>query len=321
MNKEILKDIECKVCKNQNDFELAFKKQDLEIVRCKNCSFVFIPPFFRKQIQYTDYKDESVLKQIRLGNDWLKIQRHRLRFKTIQKYKPKGKLFDLGVGWGHFLYTGKLLGYETEGIEISEMPYIYASEDLKLNVQHIDFFDLKEKKGYYDIITMWDVLEHIDDCDLVIQKCSRMLKVGGILVIQVPQIDSYFAKKYKEKWKMMGLDHVNYFSKKTISNLLQQNGFEIKKIKSSMELKLFLMYVLFPKIQKLKKKGTSKKINAATRQEYYNKKVNKPKWMLIIMVFFHNILYQTLSFFKIGEEMIVIAEKKAHNKKYSAFGR
>jgi len=195
------------------------------------------------------------------------------------------------------------------------MPYTYAAKDLKLNVQHINFFDLKGKREYYDIITMWDVLEHIDNCDTVIQKCNGMLVDGGILVIQVPQIDSYFAKKYKEKWKMMGLDHVNYFSKKTISNLLEQNGFEVKKIKSSLEIKLFIMYVLFPKSQKLKKKKTSEKIDSATRQEYYNKTVNKPKWMLKIMVFFHNIIYQTLSFLRVGEEMVVIAEKKAHNKK------
>lgn len=314
MNEEILKNIECKVCKNNDkkSFELAFKKNELEIVKCSKCSFIFIPPYFRKQIKYSDYKDEFVLKQIRLGNDWIKIQRHRLRYKSIKKYKPKGKLFDLGVGWGHFLYTGKLLGYETEGIEIAKQPFTYAKEDLKINVQHVDFFELKEKNSYYDIITMWDVLEHIDNCDEMIKKCNRMLKEDGIIVIQVPQIDSYFAKKYKEKWKMIGLDHVNYFSKKTISNLLEQYNFEVKKINSSLEIKLFIMYVLFPKIQRLKKKEKVVEVNSATRQEYFNKKMDKPKWMLRIMVFVHNVMYRTLSFLRIGEEMVVIAQKKKH---------
>ena len=310
MNKEILEDIQCKVCNNQSEFELAIDKGDFQVVRCRECSFVFVPPYFRRTIEYGSYKDESVLKQIRLGNDWLKIQRHRLRFKAFRKYRPTGKLFDLGVGWGHFLLTAKLLGYETEGIEISEMPYTYATEDLKLNVRHIDFFDMDVADESYDIITMWDVLEHIDDCDRVIEKCNRMLKPGGLLVIQVPQIDSYFARKYKENWKMISLDHVNYFSRKTISNILGQYGFKVNKIKSSLEIKLFIMYVLFPKIQKMKKKGAPKEINSATRQEYYNKQVNRPKWMLRLMVFFHNILYETLSFLKIGEEMVVVAQKK-----------
>lgn len=312
MDPKILEDIECKVCHNSNpeQFIVAYQKDDIEVVQCQHCSFVFIPPYYRKQLTYHQYKDESVLNQIRAGNDWVKIQRHRLRFKLIQKYKPSGKLFDLGVGWGHFLYTGKLLGYDTSGIEISEMPYTYAKEDLKLNVQHIDFFDYPNEEAKYDLLTMWDVLEHIDDCDKVLEKCSKMLKKDGIIVIQVPQIDSYFAKKYKEKWKMMGLDHVNYFSKRTITDLLSQYGFEVKTIKSSLEIKLFIMYVLYPKIQKLKGKKKSAEVSSSGRQEYYNKAVDKPRWMLKTMIFFHNMLYNTLSIFNIGEEMIVVAKKK-----------
>lgn len=313
MDSKILEGIECKVCHNADPqlFKLAYQKPDLEVVECEKCSFVFIPPYYRKQLTYEQYKDESVLNQIRAGNDWVKIQRHKLRFKLIKKYKPKGKLFDLGVGWGHFLYTGKLLGYETSGIEISEMPYTYAKEDLKLNVQHVDFFDYPEEKEQYDLITMWDVLEHIDDCDRVIDKCANILKDEGVIVIQVPQIDSYFAKKYKEKWKMMGLDHVNYFSKKTITNLLEQYGLQVKTIKSSLEIKLFIMYVLYPKIQKLKAKKKKKaEVSSSGRQEYYNKAVDKPKWMLKVMIFAHNILYNMLSALNIGEEMIVVAQKK-----------
>lgn len=137
-----------------------------------------------------------------------------------------------------------------------------------------------------------------------------MVKEDGIIVIQVPQIDSYFAKRHQEKWKMMGLDHVNYFSKNTIKKLLGQYGFEILEIKSSLEIKLFIMYTLFPKIQKFKSKGKMKEVNSATRQEYFNKSMNKPKWILKIMVIVHNVLYQTLSTLNIGEEMVVIAQKK-----------
>jgi len=70
------------------------------------------------------------------------------------------------------------------------------------------------------VITLWDVLEHIDKADTFIDKCTKLNKPGSYLVLQVPQIDSYFAKRHKDQWKMMGLDHVNYFSKKTITKLL-----------------------------------------------------------------------------------------------------
>lgn len=297
----------CIVCGNEKDFQIKYKKPDYFIVECKSCSFIFIPSEFRKSVKYSDYKDEKVLEQIRRGNNWIKIQRHKLRFKTIRKFIKKGELFDLGSGWGHFMYTGKLLGFHVSGIELAKTPYIYAKEDLKLPVEKIDFFEMKLTEQKFDIITMWDVLEHIDNADEAIEKCGKMLKTGGFLVIQVPQIDSYIAKKQKENWKMIGLDHVNYFSKKTIRLLFEKYNFKVLKIKSSVELKLFLMYTVMK--WKKEKKATGKNISSAERQEYYNKTVNKPMWMLRIFVFFHNILYNILSFLGIGEEMIVVAKK------------
>jgi len=303
-----LDEVECKVCKNHDKkkFTTKFYKDNINIVQCGECGFVFIPPYYRKQINYSEYKNEDSLKAVIAGNDWLKIQRHKLRYKTIQKYCPKGKLFDLGVGWGHFLHTGRLLGYDVAGIEMARMPFTYAKDYLKLPVECIDFFDYSPKKDHYDLITMWDVLEHIDCCDKAVEKCAEMLKQGGSIVIQVPQIDSYIAKKHKENWQAMGLDHVNYFSKMTITHLLEDKGFEVVKIKSSIEVKLFLMYSI---LDKKRKKQGSKVATQAERQEYFNKKVSRPKWQLRFVVWGHNMLYNLLSAMNIGDEMIVIAKK------------
>jgi 2-polyprenyl-3-methyl-5-hydroxy-6-metoxy-1,4-benzoquinol methylase len=310
MNAEFLENIECKVCGNRdkNDFKVRFRKKELNIVQCDHCGFVFLPPYYRKQMDYKDYKDESVLKAVIEGNNWLKIQRHLLRFRTLKKYQPDGKLFDLGVGWGHFLYTGRMLGYEVEGIELSRMPYKYAKEHLNLPVELVDFFDYTVKENEYDLITMWDVLEHIDQCDAAIDKCAAMLKPGGYLALQVPQIDSYIARRQKEKWQAMSPDHVNYFSRTTITRLLEAHGLQRVRIKSSIEVKHFLMYTIYNR-RRRKKQETGTKISPSERQEFYNRSVDKPKWMLRIMVLLHNILYQTLSFLRIGDEMIVIARK------------
>ena len=308
MTPEFLIDVECKICNNCDvaKFTTMFSKDKLNIVQCDTCGFIFIPPFYRKQIDYTEYKNEDTLKAIIAGNDWLKIQRHKLRYKTIRKYCAKGKLFDLGVGWGHFLHTGRLLGYDVHGIEMARMPYVYAKEYLKLPVEKVNFFDYNPKNEHYDLVTMWDVLEHIDNCDGAVEKCARMLKQGGHIVIQVPQIDSFIAKKQREKWQAMGLDHVNYFSKKTITLLLEKKGFRVARIKSSIEVKLFLMYSF---LERIRKKQGGNVPTQTERQEYYNKKVNRPKWQLRIILFAHNIIYNCLSALKIGDEMIVIAKK------------
>jgi 2-polyprenyl-3-methyl-5-hydroxy-6-metoxy-1,4-benzoquinol methylase len=316
--------VRCACCLNTDpaQFDETFEKYDVTFLKCRRCGFVYLPWHYRKNISYTDYKDEAVLKQVRAGNDWLKIQRHLLRFKLIQRYQPDGKLFDLGVGWGHFLLAGQQLGYDVYGIEISQNPYTYAKEDLKLPVDHIDFFAMDKPAGSYDVITLWDVLEHIDEPDKMVDRMAYLLKPGGYVFIQVPAIDSYIARNQGVNWKMIGLDHVNYFSKKTITQLLERYGFEVVKIKSSIELKIFLMYTILPWLkgrngsttltnrgEKVKSKSTPK-ITSAERQEFYNKTTNRPKWMLRLMVFAHNMIYNLLTFFRIGEEMIVVARKK-----------
>ena len=300
MDEIILKDIRCCVCNNtdKQKFSLKYKKEDFTVVECNNCSFIFVPQYFSKNISYEDYKDENVLEQVKRGDNWLKSQRHLLRYKFIKKYQPKGDLFDLGAGWGHFLYAGQQLGYRVHGIEIAEMPYKYATNQLKLPVEHINFFNMQIQNQAYDLITMWDVLEHIPDADEVIKRCNLMLRNNGYVVIQVPEIDSLIAKLLKEKWNMIGTGHVNYFSKKTIRKLFESHGFKVKKIKSSFEFKLFLMYVL----------GKKKK-SEADKQEYFNKTTKKPKWMLKTMVLIHNLIYNLMSFFGIGDEMMVVAKK------------
>lgn len=191
-------DIRCCVCGNKdpNKIHLKYQKHNCAIVTCDICNFYFIPPFYRKQIKYEQYKNAEVTAAVRSGNNWVKIQRHKLRFKFIQKFVKSGRLFDLGAGWGHFMLAGKELGYDVHGIEIAEQPYLYCVNDLKLPVDHIDFFDMDESKKF-DVITMWDVLEHIDKADDFLSKCSRLNKPGSYLFIQVPQIDSYFAKSIK----------------------------------------------------------------------------------------------------------------------------
>lgn len=284
-------------------------------MQCKQCSFVFVPKHFRQKISYTDYKDSKVADEVKKGNNWIKIQRHLLRYQLIKKYKKNGKLFDLGAGWGHFLLTGKQAGYEIYGIELSAQPALYARKELNLPVERVDFFAMSNEKKF-DIITLWDVLEHIDDADKVIEKCNAISEQEGLLVIQVPQIDSFISKRFKEKWKMISLDHVNYFSKKTLPRLLENNGYEVKEIRTSIELKLFIMYTVLPFIRKIfpkkqkAEKETTHQPSSAERQAFFNKFTNFPHWILWLFVKMHNAIYKTLSFLKIGEEMIVVAVKK-----------
>lgn len=307
---ESLPTLHCEVCKNSNpdNFRFLYRFPDCEVVECAACRFTFVPQYWRTQTSYENYKSAAVAEHIRKGNNWIKIQRHKLRIQLIKKYKKTGKLLDIGSGWGHFLLTAGQCGYQIKGVELDNEPYKYSTEDLKLPVEKRNFFEFPDGDKY-DIITLWDVLEHIDAADPFIEKCSKITADNGIIVIQVPQIDSSIAKKKKNTWNMMGLDHVNYFSPKTIAMLLNRHGYHVETVKSSIELKLFLMYTILPYLKRKKKAGAT--VNNAEQQAYYNKVTQRPMWQLRLFILLHNIVYKTLSLLHVGEEMIVVARKKA----------
>ena len=306
---DIFAGIRCIVCGNQDKsrFSKKYFKENCIVVECQNCSFHFIPPYFRQQIDYTAYKSEETGKQVAKADVWLKIQRNLLRYRLIQKYKKSGDVFDIGCGFGHFLLTGKQLGYNVTGVEMSKANLDYIRKNLDLEVQEKNFLDVKEDKKY-DIMTLWDVLEHMDDADKIIAKVSVMLKPGGTIFIQVPQIDSFFARLLKDKWWEMGLDHVNYFSHKTIKQLFAQYGIEVVKIRSSLEIKNVFLYVILPRLKRRKKPLHTWTVS--DRQQEFNKMTAKPMWYRKLLVFVHNIIYKILSFFRIGDEMIVVGVKK-----------
>lgn len=308
----------CELCRNEDleRFKVLYNKRNYSVVECEICGFVFIPQKFRDQIPYESYRDEAVLNEVRKGNNWLKYRRHKLRVNFIKKYIKKGKLFDAGTGWGHFLHTAKRCGYETNGIEISKLMHLYATQDLELNVINGDFFKEPLPKNHFDIVTMWDVLEHLDYPVEAVKRSNEILKSGGYLVVQVPQFDSFIAKRKKDKWSMMSIEHVNYFTIKTIKKVLNDNGFEVIKIKSSFEFKLFIMFSLLPLLERFRKRkvddGSVKnnKISNTERQSFFNKLTKIPHFALVIIMFFHDMLYKLLSALKIGEEMMVIAKKQ-----------
>ena len=88
---EVLEEIRCRVCNNSNPekFTLVYDKEKFAVFSCNDCGLYFIPPYYRKKIDYGNYKDEKVTEAVRAGNNWVKIQRHKLRLKFIQKYEQK----------------------------------------------------------------------------------------------------------------------------------------------------------------------------------------------------------------------------------------
>ena len=106
---------------------------------------------------------------------------------------------------------------------------------------------------------------------------------------------------------MLGIDHVNYFSRKTLSRLLNDHGITVTRFVSSFELKYLLLYVILPFLKRRTKSKSD--WTGGERQQAFNRLTARPRWMQRVLLMLHNALYHTMSALSIGDEMIVVAQK------------
>lgn len=147
------------------------------------------------------------------------------RLRNIKKFIPHGKILDVGSSFGGFLNRAKLAGFEPYGIEISGYSAQYSNErGIPTFVGSILNADFPEES--FDIITLVEVLEHLDKPDLVFPKLFRFLKPGGLLLIQTANFDGLQAKKEGPKYHYYLPGHLFYYSLSNLKKILTKNGFK-----------------------------------------------------------------------------------------------
>ncbi len=194
------------------------------IVKCLKCGLVYTNPRPKdtsllenyQGFEDHDYMDENASRSI---NAYMSLN-------TIRQYVPSGKLLDVGCSTGYFLNAARL-DFETFGVEPSEWASNYAREKLRL-----DFFTgtleaAKFSTNQFDVVSMSDVIEHVPDPRQTLKEVHRVIKPGGILYMVTPDVGSITAKILGSKWWGLRPAHVYYFSRKTMRQMLEEEGFEV----------------------------------------------------------------------------------------------
>jgi len=156
--------------------------------------------------------------------------------KTLKKIgkvsEQKGKrILDIGCSFGFFLDSARELGWETYGVEISKYASDFARNKLHLNVTTGTINDVSYSDNFFDVITMWDVIEHLGDPVSSLKKIRNLLKPNGILALATPNIQSPLARLTKEKWEQIKpAYHLYYFSPRTLTKLLEESQLLLVKL-------------------------------------------------------------------------------------------
>jgi len=183
-----------------------------------------------KYYQSEEYISHTDSKKGALAFLYQKVKSYSLvkKVKLISKLNSgKGNLLDIGAGTGEFLRMAQRKGWVISGVEPNEGARNFA---YKKSITLDESMAVLEGK-IFDVVTLWHVLEHMSDLQSTIQKIKQLVKVGGTLVIAVPNFNSFDAKHYKNYWAAFDVPrHLWHFSQDAMREIFSSE-FQLVKTK------------------------------------------------------------------------------------------
>lgn len=236
----------CPLCREHNISEYKYKvtsnhlggdRRLYSLSYCKNCHHLFMNPkptseslvnlyneISARGENLTEEKDASLFKLIGLSYFFSR---------NFVKFKKGERLLDIGCGNGLYLDFTKTRGADVYGNDVDE--YQLRRVINRFGREKIRIGELKEnswKSGFFDHVTLWCQFEHDFDPVTTLREIYRILEPGGRVVIDVPNIDCLERSIFGRYWSMHTPPfHLNHFSPKSITMLLEKNGFIVSKIR------------------------------------------------------------------------------------------
>ncbi len=246
----------CYLCPEKDDQPKVFFKIDsATFFQCRHCGLVWLEKnkWHASQQQYysEQYYSEEYSGRKNLRNLFL------YRFKLIKKYfKPQGKILEIGAASGDFLHLLQDIGYHVYGVELSKRAAEQAVRNYNLNFFQGTLEEAAFAGNYFDYIVMYHVLEHVPDPGATLKEAYRVLKPGGRILIEVPNVRS--VDMYSKPLILNALDYPNHiygFSRETLTKLVVDAGFKPVAFESSFP---FLFAQFLTKVRHLlKSQGSS----------------------------------------------------------------
>jgi 2-polyprenyl-3-methyl-5-hydroxy-6-metoxy-1,4-benzoquinol methylase len=215
---------------NVDDFRCTSSAYGIHppIVRCRQCGLVYVNPRWDSKVVEDNYRavEDRTYVEEQEGRV-LTFSRNLDAFEALVTPNSQTRRFlDVGCHIGVMVELAQKRGWEAWGVEPSEWAAAHArSKGLHVITGTLASAGLPE--NYFDVVTMWDVIEHLTDPASVLCDVHRVLKPGGILGVHTIDISSTFARLMGRRWPWLMEMHLYFFTPKTLRHMLEKTGFQV----------------------------------------------------------------------------------------------
>ena len=217
-----------KIYKSSSDSELID-----QLVKCLKCGLVYLTPRIKSDIileSYTEAIDPKFVSQ------------NSMRIRTFRKFfdqwikrnkitpSVKKKILDLGCAAGSFPKVAEKMGFNVVGVEPNRYLCDFGKREYGLDLRQGTLHEQNFLDGEFNIVSMFDVIEHLDKPGYVLDEIKRILHSDGQLIVNYPEYDSWPRKLLGAKWPFFLSVHLFYFSPKSIQQILERHGFLVLRL-------------------------------------------------------------------------------------------
>jgi SAM-dependent methyltransferase len=209
----------CPLCGSGEAVRLS-RYQAARLMRCSRCRLVFsdtVPTPDELGEHYLQYDRDAAVSDITLG-------RYRELLSSLARYRTSGRILDFGSGSGAFLEVARDLGWHAHGVEFGEAAARCAEKGFEVYEGPLGAG--RFPAGHFDVVTAFEVVEHLADPRGEFESIARSIRPGGALYVTTPNFNSLSRRLLRERWRIVGYpEHLTYFTASTLPRLVEEVGF------------------------------------------------------------------------------------------------